>query len=89
MTKTMCCHLYVDPKCDTDELVYETETDTQTQKINLWLPKGKGSGGGVNQEFGIRRSPATICKIDKQQGPAIYYKELDSISYNKPEWKRV
>ena len=43
MTKTMCCHLYVDPKCDTDELVYETETDTQTQKINLWLPKGEGS----------------------------------------------
>ena len=43
MTKTMCCHLYVDPKCDTDELVYETETDTQTQKINLWLPTGEGS----------------------------------------------
>ena len=43
MTKTMCCHLYVDPKCDTDELVYETETDTQTQKINLWLLKGEGS----------------------------------------------
>ena len=42
MTKTMCCHLYVDPKCDTDELVYETETDTQTQKINLWLLKGEG-----------------------------------------------
>ena len=42
-------------KCDTNELIYETETDSQIQKTNLWLPKRKGGGGGINQEFGISR----------------------------------
>ena len=26
-------------KCDTNELIYETETDSQTKKTDLWFPR--------------------------------------------------
>ena len=40
-------HLYVNLKCDTKEIIYETETDSQTQETN-WLRKGKAGGEGIN-----------------------------------------
>ena len=75
-------------KYDTNELIYKAEVDSQTQKTNLWLPKGKGDGGGINWEFGISRYKLLLHKIDKQQGPTVYHRELYSISCNKPQWKR-
>ena len=42
-------------KCDTNELIYETETDSQTERTDLWLPRGRGSRGGMEWEFGISR----------------------------------
>ena len=30
-----------------------------------------------------------IYEIDKQQGPTTEHRELYSISYNKPQWKRM
>ena len=51
------------------------------QKTNLWLPKEKGEGdklGVWNQQI-----HTTIYKIDKQQGPTVWHRELYSISCNK------
>ena len=35
-------------KCDTNDLIYETEINLQTEKTNLWWPKGKECGGRIN-----------------------------------------
>ena len=70
-------------KYDTAELIFKTETDSQTQKTNLLLPKGKG-GGSWDQQI-----QATVCKLDKQQGPAVENREPNTMSYNKPWWKRI
>ena len=32
---------------------------------------------------------ASICRMDKWQGPTVYHRELHSISCDKPEWKRI
>ena len=75
-------------KYDTNELIYKTETDSQTQKTNLWLPKGKG-GGRDKLEVWDQQIQTTIYKIDKQQGPTVYHRELYSISCNKLQWTRI
>ena len=70
-------------KCDKNKPIYETETDLQTQGRDLWLPSGKGRGGGgwMDWEFGVSR-----CKLmDKQQGPTVQYRELYSVSCDKPQ----
>ena len=30
-----------------------------------------------------------MFRMDKQQGPNVYHRELYSISYDKPEWKKI
>ena len=30
-----------------------------------------------------------IHRMNKQQGPTVVHRELHSISYNKPQWKRI
>ena len=50
---------------------------------------GEGLGGGMEWEFGINRRTLTLTyRMDKQQGPYCVYRELYSISYNKPSGKR-
>ena len=51
---TVWYHLYVNLKCDTNELTYEIETDSQTQRTDLWLLSGGGVGGN-DWDFGISR----------------------------------
>ena len=50
----MWYHLYVNLKCDTNELTYEIETDSQTQRTDLWLLSGGGVGGN-DWDCGISR----------------------------------
>ena len=37
---------------------------------------------GINYKFGINKHTLTVYKIDKQQGPIVYARKLDSISCN-------
>ena len=60
-----------------NELIYKREIHSQPYKTNLWLLKGKG--GEINWEFGINRY-ILLYKIDKQQGPNVYHRELYSVS---------
>ena len=67
---------------DTNELIYETETDSQKQRPDLQLPS-EVRRGGKDWKFGISRGKLLIYRIDKQQGPTVWHKELYSISCDK------
>ena len=41
--------------------------------------QGEGGGGGMGWEVGV-----IIYRIDKQQGPTVWYRKLYSASYDKP-----
>ena len=64
-------------KYDTDELKEQKQTHRH-KKTNLRREK---EGKGVNQEFGIK-THSTICKIDNQQGPTLWHRELQSVPSN-------
>ena len=69
-------------KNDTHELICETETDSQSQRADLWLPVRKSSereGLGVWDE----QMQTIIYRMDKQQGPTVYHRELYPISCDK------
>ena len=70
--------------CLTNERIYTTETDSQAQKTDLWLPMAGGGGEREGLEIWDWQMQASICKVDKQQGPTVYHRELDSISCDKP-----
>ena len=55
---------------------------THMQK-RLELSKGGRHGGGKHWASGI------IQRLDEQQGPAVYHRELYSVSCDKPEWKNI
>ena len=71
---------------DTNELIYQAETDSQIQRTDLWLPRGRRVGEGCIESLklvdGTRRT--RIYRMDKQEGPTVWHKELQSISYDKP-----
>ena len=50
----------------------------------LLVAKGKGDGGGMDWEFGVSRWQTIIHRMDKQQGPTVWHRELYSISCDKP-----
>ena len=52
---SICHHLYVKPKKNKNESIYEIEIGPQTQKTNLWLPRGRESREETNWEFGADR----------------------------------
>ena len=41
------------PKCNTNELIYETETDSQTLRTDLWLPRGRSVGEEWTGSLGL------------------------------------
>ena len=45
----------------------------------MLVTKEDGCGGGINQELGIHTA---IYKINKQQGPTVWHRELYSVSCN-------
>ena len=73
-------------KCGTNELIYKTETVSETERIDLWFTRGRERDG-----LGSLGLVDAICtfRMDKQQGPVEKYRELYSITYDKPEWKRI
>ena len=48
-----------------------------------------GVWGGMEWEVGVSRCKLFIYRMDKQQGLTVEHKELYSISYDKPKWKRI
>ena len=65
-------------KHDTNESVYKIETDSQTEN-RLVVAKEEG--------VGIRR--CKLLYIEWIQGPTVEHRELYSISWDKPSWKRI
>ena len=53
--------------------------------------RGGGGGGGRREGGGVwgQQMQAIIYRLDKQQGPTVQHRELDSIPCDKPSWKRV
>ena len=43
----------------------------------------------VGFEVGVEKMQSSIYRIDKQQGPTVYHRELYLISCDKPYWKRI
>ena len=72
-------------KYGTNELLYETEKDSQTQKTDLWLPWWQEGVKGM----GPLQMQTITFRMDKQQGPTVQHRELYSISWNRPGWKRI
>ena len=60
------------------EHVYEIETDSQTWRTDFWL-QGVGWGGWVGS-LGLAYIQTIIYMMDKQQGPIIEPRELNSTS---------
>ena len=46
---------------------------------------GEGGEEGVQDQ----QMQTIIPRMDKQQGPTVKHRELYSISYNRPTWKRT
>ena len=48
-------------------------------------------GGWRRDRLGVWdwQMQTAIYKMDKQQGPTVWCRELYSRSYNKPSWKRI
>ena len=71
---------------DSNELIYQAETDSQIQRTDLWLPRERKLGEGWIESLkladGMRRTG--IYRMDKQEGPTVWHKELQSVSYDKP-----
>ena len=70
-------------KYDTNEPIYETETESGTQRIDLCLSRG---GGWGKDGLGVwdQQMQTGIYRMDKQQGPTVQHRELQSISCDKP-----
>ena len=68
-------------KYSTNQHIYETKTDAQIQRTD-WLPRGWGL---ESEGFGVwdQQKQTIIQKMDKQQSPIVYHRELYSISYDK------
>ena len=72
----------------TNEPIYTTETDSQTQRADSWLQTWRAVGEG--QTGGLRQQMQTITyRMDEEHGPNVQHKELYSISWDKPQWKRI
>ena len=69
-------------KYGTNEPMYETETDSQTENKHVVAKAGVQRRKGL----GVWDQPmqTIIYRMDKQQGPTIQYRELYSISCDKP-----
>ena len=77
-----------DLKYGTSELIYKTETDSTTQKQTVvakgeWGLEREGLGSGDQQMQTIAQ------RMDRQQGPTEQHRELYSVSWNQPQWKRI
>ena len=59
----------------------DTEDRLMVAKGKTWERHGLGIWDQQRQSITYR--------IDKQQGPTVEHKELYSISYDKPQWKRM
>ena len=40
-------------KCNTNEVIHETETDSQMQRMDLWLTKDREVGEGQSRRLGL------------------------------------
>ena len=68
---------------DRNEHIYEIRTDSDTQ-TNLWLPGGKGEvREGRIGSLGLADANYIVYRMDKQQGPNIWPRELYSVSCDK------
>ena len=50
------------------------------------VAKREAVGGEVEWEVGLARCKVLLHRMDKQQGPAVYQRELYSISYDGKEY---
>ena len=51
--------------------------------------QGGGEVGGDGLGVWGWQMQTIIYRMDKQQGPTVYHRELYSISCDKPQWKRI
>ena len=60
-----------------------------TQRTDLAAVKGKT--GCEKDGLGVwgQQMPIITYRMDKQQGPIIQHREVYSISWDKPYWKRI
>ena len=50
---------------------------------------GGGVRGGKDWEFGGQQMQTIINRMDTQQGPTVWHRELYLVSCDKPQWKRI
>ena len=62
--------------------LFTKQKQTQTLKTNVWSPKGKWVGNKL--VVWDQQMQTAVYKIDKQQGPAVQRRELQSTSCDKP-----
>ena len=65
----------LNPKYDTNELIYKRETDLKTLRTVLWWPRGDEHGGGTVWKFKINRY-VLLCIKQIKKGPTVQHKEL-------------
>ena len=74
-------------KYDINEHSYEKETDSQTQRIGFYGCQGEwGEGDGLGA--GDQQVQTSIYRVDKQ-GPTVEHRELQSMSCDQPQWRRI
>ena len=83
-TNTTWYHLYVESKI-WHKWTYLWNSNRLTDIV---VVKGEGSEERKDWKFGISRCKL-LNRMDKQQSPAVEHRELYSISYDKPQWKRT
>ena len=78
--------LYI--KRNTNALTYKTERDSQTLRTNLWLPGGRMRG---RDSWGVwdGHVHTAIFKMDNQQGPTAWHREVCSMLYGSLEGRGV
>ena len=56
-------------------------------------PRNRNRLTDIENRIGLgvwdKQTQTIICRMDKQQGPTVQHRELYSISYNTPQWKRL
>lgn len=55
----------------------------------LMVTRGEGCREGIVRELGTDMYTLLYLKMDNKQGPTIYHRELNSVSCNNLNWKRI
>ena len=73
-------------KYDTNESIYESEAESWTQ-TRLAAAQEETVWGGDGMGAWDQQKLNTTQRMNKRQGPTVWYRELYLISCDKPKWR--